>query len=53
MALLIEQLAVGTTVGELLENFPDITREDVSSALSFAHDLVAAEDFAPMPLAFA
>ena len=53
VALLLEQLAVGTTIEELLQNFSDLTREDVAAALGFAHDLVAAEDFAPAPLAFA
>ncbi len=35
VALLLEQLAIGTTVEELLQNFSDLTREDISAAISF------------------
>lgn len=34
----LENLASGMTPEEILEDFPELTREDISAALSFAAD---------------
>jgi uncharacterized protein (DUF433 family) len=36
VAMIVRQIAYGTTVDELLSEYPDLQREDVSEALQYA-----------------
>jgi uncharacterized protein (DUF433 family) len=36
--LILEQLALGDTIDDLLDDYPHITREQILAALSFARD---------------
>ena len=36
--LILEQLALGDTIDDLLDDYPHITREQILAALAFAHD---------------
>lgn len=35
---ILEYLAAGMTVGEILEDFPELTQEDIKACLAFAAD---------------
>jgi len=39
VAIILERLADGCTIEELLENYPFLTREDISAALEYAAHL--------------
>jgi uncharacterized protein (DUF433 family) len=47
VALLLGLLAVGWGEAELQSHLPDLTREDLSACLAYAHDLVADERVSP------
>jgi uncharacterized protein (DUF433 family) len=36
--LILEQLALGDTIDDLIDDYPHITREQILAALAFAHD---------------
>ena len=36
--LILEQLALGDTIDDLLDDYPHITREQILAVLAFAHD---------------
>lgn len=42
--LILRKLAEGATEAELLDGYPRLTHEDIAAALSYAADIVAAED---------
>ncbi|MBA3871238.1 MAG: DUF433 domain-containing protein [Anaerolineae bacterium] len=42
--LILEKLGAGLSYGEILEDHPRLTREDILAAISFAHDYLAQED---------
>ena len=44
---ILEYLAGGMSVGEVIEDFPELTREDVQAALSFAADMGRRIHFVP------
>jgi uncharacterized protein (DUF433 family) len=39
VALVLGYLAAGSTVDEIVKEFPDLTREDISACLDYARDL--------------
>jgi uncharacterized protein (DUF433 family) len=41
--LILEKLAVGDTVNDLMEAYPNITREDINACLFFAADAIKNE----------
>ena len=47
----LEYLASGMSVAEILADFPDLTEEDIQACLQYAIDVVAIEDIrlAPTP----
>ena len=49
--LILRKLAEGATEAELLDGYPRLTREDIAAALSYAADVVAAEDVELTPAA--
>jgi uncharacterized protein (DUF433 family) len=50
VSLVLDQLASGTTVEELLLNYPQLTREDVLAAIAYGAE-VARERIIPVPTA--
>jgi uncharacterized protein (DUF433 family) len=38
--LILEQLALGDTIDDLLDDYPHLTREQILAALSFARDQI-------------
>ena len=48
--LILRKLAEGATETELLDGYPRLTREDIAAALSYAADVVAAEDVELTPI---
>jgi uncharacterized protein (DUF433 family) len=50
VSLVLDQLAGGTTVEELLLNYPQLTREDVLAAIAYGAE-VARERIIPVPTA--
>ena len=48
--LILRKLAEGATETELLDGYPRLTREDIAAALSYAADVVAAEDVELTPV---
>jgi uncharacterized protein (DUF433 family) len=49
--LVLEKLASGETVEELLDSHPRLTREGINSALRFAADALRADVIYPAPVA--
>ena len=47
MELVLELLASGWSVSEVLENYPHLVREDILAALSYAHELLKTERIYP------
>ena len=39
VALVLGYLAAGNTYGEIVSEFPDLTREDIAACLDYARDL--------------
>ncbi len=50
VSLVLDQLASGTTVEELLSNYPQLTREDVLAAIAYGAE-AARERIIPVPTA--
>jgi len=50
VSLVLDQLASGTTVEELLSNYPQLTREDVLAAIAYGAE-AARERIIPVPQA--
>lgn len=48
VSVLLDNLAAGVTLDELLKSYPALTRESVQAALAYAADL-ARERIVPMP----
>jgi uncharacterized protein (DUF433 family) len=46
--MILESLAAGETIENLLESYPRLTRDAVSSALSFAADVLKGEKIYPV-----
>jgi uncharacterized protein (DUF433 family) len=49
--LILDELAGGTTIEELLEEYPRLTREAVYAALAFAADTLRSEVVYPLDIA--
>jgi len=45
----IRRLAEGMTVKEILEEYPNLTREDITAALEYCVHLISEEDIIPLP----
>ncbi|MBE7439172.1 MAG: DUF433 domain-containing protein [Spirochaetales bacterium] len=43
VALVLDKLSEGETFEELLESYPDLTREDILACLAYSHDVVSRE----------
>lgn len=43
--LILKFLAAGWSIDELLENYPTITRDDITAVFALAHELVTEERF--------
>lgn len=50
VSLILDQLAGGTTVEELLTNYPQLTREDILAAIAYGTE-AARERIIPVPTA--
>jgi len=46
--LILDELAGGTTIDELIEAYPRLNREAISAALAFAADILRAEVTYPL-----
>lgn len=46
--LIVRLVAQGATVDEILENYPNLTKEDIRAALQYAAKLAAGEVFFPI-----
>jgi uncharacterized protein (DUF433 family) len=46
--LILRQLAQGIPVGEILQNYPHLTKEDIYAAIEYAGQLVEEESIYPM-----
>ena len=46
--LILDELAAGTTIEELLEEYPRLTRESIYAALAFAADTLRREVIYPL-----
>lgn len=44
VAMILELLAKGATIDEILEDYPDLEQKDIEAALLYAHHLVSHED---------
>lgn len=42
--LILKMLAQGISYGEILEEYPDLRREDILAAIAYARDTVATEE---------
>jgi uncharacterized protein (DUF433 family) len=49
VSLIVDNLAAGSTEGEILEAYPSLTREDISAALAYAAEM-ARERYVDIPL---
>ncbi|TRZ65876.1 MAG: DUF433 domain-containing protein [Rhodocyclaceae bacterium] len=47
--LILGWMANGWTFDQLLESYPNITREDIQAALAFAADQLHEENYIPLP----
>jgi uncharacterized protein (DUF433 family) len=47
--LILGWLANGWTFEQLLESYPNITREDIQAALAFAAERLHEDDYIPLP----
>ena len=47
--LIVGWLANGWTFEQVLESYPNITREDILAALAFAADRLREDDYIPLP----
>lgn len=47
--LILGWLANGWTFEQILESYPNITREDILAALAFAAERLHEEDYIPLP----
>ena len=45
VSLVLEQLAAGWTVDEVIESYPHVAREDIQAIFALAHELVTEERF--------
>jgi uncharacterized protein (DUF433 family) len=43
--LILEQLAAGWSVGDLLESYPHLSAEDIQAVFALAHELVSEERY--------
>ncbi|MDG7025016.1 MAG: DUF433 domain-containing protein [Nitrososphaerota archaeon] len=48
--LIIHRIAQGETVENLLEDYPNMTRQDVRAALEYASTVVKGEDIIPIAI---
>ena len=44
---IIKRIAEGMTIKEILEDYPNLTREDIKSALEYAINIIRGEDIIP------
>ncbi len=51
--LILRLLAQGVELKEILEEYPDLKREDVLAAVEYAHDIVAVEEVHPIEVGIA
>ena len=49
VGLILGWLANGWTFEQILESYPNITREDILAALAFATERLHEEDYIPLP----
>ena len=42
--MILELLAKGATEEEILQDYPELEKEDIKAALSYAHSIVASEE---------
>ncbi len=45
---IIKRIAEGMTTDELLEDYPNITKEDIKAALRYAAKVISGEDILPL-----
>jgi len=45
--IILEKLAAGIEVNEILEDYPDLVREDVLAALAYARSAIGTEEVLP------
>src|SRR3990172_1928349 len=48
VAILLEKLAAGLSMAQLLEDYPRLTREDIRAALEYASHAVGIEEIRPL-----
>jgi uncharacterized protein (DUF433 family) len=46
---ILERLAAGEEIDEVLEAFPHLEREDIQAALQYAADVLSADDVSSVP----
>lgn len=46
---ILERLAAGEEIDDLLEAFPHLEREDIQAALQYAADVLSADDVSSVP----
>lgn len=45
--MIVRQIAQGMTIDEILEDYPNLTREDIKAALEYVASIVEGEDIFP------
>jgi len=45
---ILKRIADGMTVEEILEEYPNLTREKIKAALKYAEDIIRGEDIIPI-----
>lgn len=45
---IIKRIAEGMTTDEILEDYPNITKDDIKAALKYAAKLISGEDILPL-----
>ncbi len=46
--MILRQLAQGTTIDEMLEDYPQLTKEDIKAALAYCADVIVGESVIPL-----
>ena len=45
---ILRRLAEGMSIDEILEEYPNLTREDISAALEYAEEIIRGEEIIPL-----
>lgn len=53
VALILNLIAHGKTIDEIIDDYPDLTREDIKAAVQYAERVVEKDKIAPEPQAVA